>query len=86
MAVFIPKGVCSRRINFEIQNELVLNVKFDGGCPGNLEAISRLVEGMPVVKVIQLLEDVKCGSKPTSCGDQLAKALKEVAQKGAVTK
>lgn len=81
MSVFIPKGVCSHKINFEIQNDLVSNVKFDGGCPGNLEAISRLVEGMPVTKVVQLLKDVKCGSKPTSCSDQLAQALKEATKK-----
>ena len=81
MSVFIPKGVCSHKINFEIQNDLVSNVKFTGGCPGNLEAISRLVEGMPVAKVVQLLKDVKCGSKPTSCSDQLAQALKEAVLK-----
>lgn len=81
MSVFIPKGVCSHRINFEIQNDLVSNVKFDGGCPGNLEAISRLVEGMPVAKVVQLLKDVKCGTKPTSCSDQLAQALADAVQK-----
>ena len=81
MSVFIPKGVCSHRIDFEIQDNLVSNVKFDGGCPGNLEAISRLVEGMPVTKVVQLLKDVKCGSKPTSCSDQLAQALKEAVQR-----
>ncbi|MPL80292.1 hypothetical protein SDC9_26191 [bioreactor metagenome] len=81
MTVFIPKGVCSHRINFEIQDDLVSNVKFDGGCPGNLEAISRLVEGMPVTKVVQLLKDVKCGSKSTSCSDQLAQALADAIQR-----
>ena len=77
MSIFIPKGVCSKKIQFEIQDELVANVEFEGGCPGNLAAISRLVEGMPVTKVIDLLKDVKCGSKLTSCGDQLAQALQE---------
>ncbi|MGL5207573.1 MAG: TIGR03905 family TSCPD domain-containing protein [Acidaminococcaceae bacterium] len=75
MAIFIPKGICSREINFEIHNDIVSNVKFVGGCPGNLEAISRLVEGMPVNKVIELLKGVRCGEKTTSCSDQLAQAL-----------
>ena len=75
MAIFIPTGVCSREIEFEIQEDLVFNVKFVGGCPGNLVAISRLVEGMPKNKVVELLKGVKCGSKLTSCSDQLALAL-----------
>ena len=75
MAIFIPSGVCSREINFEVSNNLVSHVKFIGGCPGNLEAISRLVEGMPVNKVIELLKGVQCGEKKTSCSDQLALAL-----------
>jgi uncharacterized protein (TIGR03905 family) len=75
MAIFIPKGVCSREINFEIREDLVFNVKFVGGCPGNLLAISHLVEGMPKHKVIELLKGIKCGSKLTSCSDQLALAL-----------
>ena len=52
MAIFIPTGVCSREIEFEIHDDLVFNVKFVGGCPGNLVAISRLVEGMPKNKVV----------------------------------
>jgi len=75
MAIFIPKGVCSSEIDFEIHEDIVFNVKFVGGCPGNLEAISRLVNGMPVNKVVELLKGVKCGSKLTSCSDQLALAL-----------
>ena len=75
MAIFIPKGVCSRGIDFEIHDDLVFNVKFIGGCPGNLEAISRLVDGMTVKKVVELLKGVHCGDKTTSCSDQLALAL-----------
>ena len=78
MAIFIPNGICSREINFEIHDDLVSNVRFVGGCPGNLEAISRLVEGMPVNKVVELLKGVQCGEKPTSCSDQLAQALESV--------
>lgn len=72
------KGVCSRQINFEIDdNGLVHNVSFVGGCNGNLKAIGKLVEGMPATKVIEILEGNTCGGRPTSCADQLAQALKE---------
>ena len=72
------KGVCSRQISFEIDdNGLVHNVSFVGGCNGNLKAIGKLVEGMPATKVIEILEGNTCGGRPTSCADQLAQALKE---------
>ena len=75
---YITSGTCSRKINFEIDNEgRVHNVSFLGGCPGNLKAISKLVEGMEATKVIELLEGNICAQRPTSCADQLAKALKE---------
>ena len=74
---YIPKGVCSRGIDFEIEGGIVKNVIFTGGCSGNASGISRLVEGMKVDDVIQRLEGVKCGFKSTSCPDQLANALKE---------
>ena len=74
---YITNGVCARKITFEIDNEgKVRNVSFLGGCPGNLQAISKLVEGMDATKVIELLDGNTCGMKKTSCGDQLAKALK----------
>lgn len=72
------KGTCSRKIEFEIENGIVKNVKFTGGCNGNLKAVSALVEGKTKEKVIALLKGIKCGDKGTSCGDQLAKALEEV--------
>ena len=72
------KGVCSRQIHFDIDdNGYVHNVSFLGGCNGNLKAIGKLVEGMKAEKVIEILEGNTCGSRPTSCADQLAKALKE---------
>ncbi len=75
---YITKGTCSRKINFEIDDKgCVRNVSFLGGCNGNLKAISKLVEGMEATKVIKLLEGNTCGARPTSCADQLAKALKE---------
>ena len=70
------KGTCSQRILFEIEDGKVLNVQFLGGCNGNLKGISALVEGMDVNEVISRLEGTTCGGKPTSCPDQLAKALK----------
>ena len=70
-------GTCSSKIDFEVENDVVKNVKFTGGCNGNLKAIAALVEGQPKEKVIKLLKGIKCGFKETSCGDQLAIALEE---------
>ena len=72
---FNTKGTCSRTIFFTIENGKVHNVEFLGGCNGNLQGIGKLVEGMAVDEVIARLEDIRCGSKPTSCPDQLACAL-----------
>lgn len=71
-------GVCSKEINFEItEDNKIKSVSFVGGCSGNTTGICKLVEGMSVDEVISRLEGVKCGFKPTSCPDQLARALKE---------
>lgn len=72
-----PKGVCSQNIEFDIVEGKVHNVKFLGGCNGNLQGIGRLVEGQPVDEVIEKLRGISCGFKGTSCPDQLAKALEE---------
>ena len=72
------KGTCAQRIFFEIEDGKVKNVQFVGGCNGNLKGISSLVEGMDVQDVITRIEGIRCGMKPTSCPDQLARALKEV--------
>jgi len=69
-------GTCSRSIDFEIENGIVKNVRFHGGCDGNLKGISSIVDGMKVEDVISRLEGIRCGFKSTSCPDQLAKALK----------
>ena len=74
---YIPKGVCSRQISFDIEDNIVTNVKFVGGCNGNLQGISKLVEGVPADKIIEKLQDIRCGAKFTSCPDQLAHAIKE---------
>ncbi len=71
------KGTCSQKIFFDVEDGKVLNVKFLGGCNGNLQGIGSLVEGMEVTEVIKRLEGIRCGFKPTSCPDQLANALKE---------
>ena len=69
------KGTCSSRILFDIEDGKLKNVEYIGGCNGNLQGIGRLVEGMPVDEVISRLRGIRCGYKPTSCPDQLAKAL-----------
>ena len=71
------KGTCSQRILFEIDDNKLKNVQFIGGCNGNLQGISKLVEGMDVDAVIEKTEGIHCGMKPTSCPDQLARALRE---------
>lgn len=70
-------GTCSRQIEFELDNGIVKNVSFFGGCNGNLKGIAALVEGKPAQEVIDAIKGIKCGFKPTSCPDQLAIALQE---------
>ena len=72
-----PKGVCSMKIVFDIEDNKVKNIKFWGGCNGNLQGVSKLAEGRDVNEVIGLIEGIKCGFKNTSCPDQLAQALKK---------
>lgn len=72
---YMTKGTCSRRIDFELDGNVVKNVVFYGGCPGNLIAIPRLVEGMTVDEVVEKCGGVNCTGKGTSCADQLAKAV-----------
>ena len=74
---FRTRGVCATTINFELEDGIVSDVSFVGGCNGNLKAISRLVEGMEAEKVIDILKGNTCGFKKTSCADQFAIALTE---------
>ena len=74
------KGVCSRKINFSVEDRKVCKVKFDGGCNGNGKGVAALVEGMDVAEAIRRMEGIKCGMKNTSCPDQLAQALKQTQQ------
>ena len=76
MQTYTPQGVCSMKINFDVEDGIIKKVQLVGGCNGNTQGISRLVEGMRVEDVIQRLEGVNCGGRGTSCPDQLAKALK----------
>ena len=71
-----PQGVCARRMQIEVENGIVTDMRVEGGCSGNLQGIVKLVKGMPVQEVIARLEGIRCGVKPTSCPDQLAQALK----------
>ena len=73
--VYLTKGVCSRQISFEVTEGKVYNVRYVGGCNGNTQGVAALVEGMAVEEAIRRLKGIRCGSKPTSCPDQLATAL-----------
>ena len=71
------RGVCSRQIDLDIENGVIVNAKFTGGCSGNTQGVAALVVGMTVEEAIQRLRGIKCGFKSTSCPDQLAIALEE---------
>ncbi len=78
MNTYQPRGTCSRMITFDVTEEGTLhNVRFEGGCNGNLQGIAALVEGMEVQEAIDRLAGIQCGFKGTSCPDQLAQALIE---------
>ena len=72
---FTPKGVCAMQIDFDVDDGKLHNVRFIGGCNGNLKAIGRLVEGKDAKEVADILRGNTCGMKSTSCADQLAKAI-----------
>lgn len=75
------RGTCSRLIEFTVEDGVLKDVEYTGGCNGNLQGISRLVEGMKIEDVIDKLKGLSCGMKSTSCPDQLAKALTAVIEK-----
>ena len=72
------KGTCSTQIDLELDGNVVHNVKFTGGCNGNLQAIPKLVEGLTVEQVEEKIGGIRCGGRPTSCGDQLAKGIRGI--------
>lgn len=69
------KGVCSRSITFDVKDNKVTGVQFEGGCSGNTQGVARLVEGMDIDEAIKRMKGIRCGFKSTSCPDQLALAL-----------
>lgn len=73
--VYKTQGTCSTLIEVELEGDIVKDVKFTGGCHGNLQAIPKLVEGMSVDEVVRRISGVDCRGRGTSCGDQLAKAV-----------
>lgn len=75
--IYKTHGTCSREIQFDIDNNKIKNVKFIGGCNGNSQGISRLIEGMNIQDVIAKTEGINCNGRGTSCPDQLSRALKE---------
>lgn len=76
--IYKTSGTCSSAINLEVEGDIIKSVSFTGGCNGNLQGISRLVEGMKVEDAISRLKGIRCGFKNTSCPDQLARALESL--------
>jgi len=72
---YTPRGVCAQRMDLDVEDGIIRSVKIYGGCSGNSQGLSRLAENRPVDEVIALLKGIRCGMKPTSCPDQLARAL-----------
>ena len=77
---YTPHGVCSREIIFDVEDGMIRSISFIGGCSGNTQGIAALVKGMKAEDVIARLENIRCGFKPTSCPDQLAKALRKITE------
>ena len=72
---YIPRGVCSRKIEVELSGDVIEAVRFFGGCSGNTQGVAALVRGMKVEDAVARLSGIRCGARPTSCPDQLATAL-----------
>ena len=72
---YLPQGVCSKMMQIRVKDNIILDAEFIGGCAGNLSGIGMLVRGMNIEEVIKRMSGIPCGSKPTSCPDQLSKAL-----------
>ena len=79
---YTPKGVCSRKIDLELENGVVTALSFTGGCHGNLQGISALVKGMTAQEAVRRLKGIRCGAKSTSCPDQLALGLEQLLAQG----
>ena len=79
---YTTKGTCSKQISFDLNDGIITNVSYVGGCNGNLQGVSRLVEGQKAEDVVARLKGIRCGAKPTSCPDQLAHAIEEALSNG----
>ena len=80
---YTTQGVCARAISFDLDGDIVSRIRFEGGCPGNLKAISKLVDGWTVHKIEEYLKGNTCGHRPTSCADQLAIGVRTAYEKEA---
>lgn len=78
---YVPQGVCSMKMEFEIEGDIIKKLKITGGCAGNTLGVSKLVEGRKIDDVIKILKGIPCGFKGTSCPDQVSKALEEYKKK-----
>ena len=75
---YFPQGICPMKLDFELDGDVVKNIEFTGGCNGNLKGICALAVGKPAAEIKQTLKGITCGSKDTSCPDQLAAALEQM--------
>ncbi len=75
------QDTCSTEISFDLNDGIVSNIQFTGGCNGNLKALSKVLDGLPAEQITSNLSGITCGRRPTSCGDQLARAIKEAVEK-----
>lgn len=80
--IYKTKGTCSEQIDIEVENGIIKYVKFVKGCPGFTQALEKILIGIPIEVAISKLDGIQCLDKGTSCPDQLAKALKQIAMKG----
>ena len=80
--IYHPRGVCSQEMRITVEDGVITNLQVIGGCSGNLQGISRLVIGMRAEDAMKKLRGIRCGFKPTSCPDQLARALEQILEKG----
>lgn len=78
-----PEGVCSMQIDFDINGNVITNIAFTGGCNGNLKAISKILDGWTVEQIEEKVKGNTCGRRPTSCADQLARAVRKAYDEGA---
>lgn len=74
---YVPRGVCSRKIDFTIEDGIIKDVTFTGGCNGNTQGVAALCIGRPAKEVVGIIKGINCGNKGTSCPDQLARALEQ---------